>query len=134
MFFKFTNKFKREFLRCAPPSSHVCDFYRLWVLFEKCFRLIFFWSGSKAEIDKTRDYGWNCCKLKKEEGIHILICSDITLSWCCKLEWQLNNKAFSVFQNNEILPFCMNFVVVDFKQSCSENRDSVIKKSREKML
>ena len=26
LFFKFTNKCKKEILRCAPPSSHVCDF------------------------------------------------------------------------------------------------------------
>ena len=26
LFFKFINKCKKEILRCAPPSSHVCDF------------------------------------------------------------------------------------------------------------
>ena len=26
MFFKFINKYQKEILRCAPPSSHVCDF------------------------------------------------------------------------------------------------------------
>ena len=26
MFFKFINKCQKEILRCAPPSSHVCDF------------------------------------------------------------------------------------------------------------
>ena len=27
MFFKFINKCQTEILRCAPPSSHVCDFF-----------------------------------------------------------------------------------------------------------
>ena len=26
LFFKFINKCQKEILRCAPPSSHVCDF------------------------------------------------------------------------------------------------------------
>ena len=26
MFFKFINKYQKEILRCAPPSSHLCDF------------------------------------------------------------------------------------------------------------
>ena len=27
LFFKFINKWQNEILRCAPPSSHVCDFF-----------------------------------------------------------------------------------------------------------
>ena len=27
LFFKFINKCQKEILVCAPPSSHVCDFY-----------------------------------------------------------------------------------------------------------
>ena len=26
LFFKFINKYQKQILRCAPPSSHVCDF------------------------------------------------------------------------------------------------------------
>ena len=29
MFFKFINKCQKEILSCAPPSSHVCDFWLL---------------------------------------------------------------------------------------------------------
>ena len=39
LFFKFINKWQKEILRCAPPSSHACDFLlmnqlqmELWVL------------------------------------------------------------------------------------------------------
>ena len=28
LFFKFINKCQKEILRCAPPSSHVYDFYK----------------------------------------------------------------------------------------------------------
>ena len=28
LFFKFINKCQKEILRCTPPSSHVCDFYK----------------------------------------------------------------------------------------------------------
>ena len=27
LFFKFINKWQKEILRCAQPSSHVCDFF-----------------------------------------------------------------------------------------------------------
>ena len=79
---------------------------------EKCFHFIFFWPGSKAEIHKTRDYGWNCCKLKKEEGIYILISSDITLSWCRKSEWQLNQTRkiktkFFIKNYYDLIFFCI---------------------------
>ena len=30
-FFKFINKCKKEILRCASPSSHVCDFLKVGV-------------------------------------------------------------------------------------------------------
>ena len=29
LFFKFINKCQIEILRCAPPSSHVCDFFNI---------------------------------------------------------------------------------------------------------
>ena len=29
LFFKFINKCQKEILRCAPPSSHLCDFFRV---------------------------------------------------------------------------------------------------------
>ena len=32
-FSKFINKCQKEILRCAPPSSHVCDFFvKLWLI------------------------------------------------------------------------------------------------------
>ena len=31
LFFKFINKCQTQTLRCAPPSSHVCEFYTLWI-------------------------------------------------------------------------------------------------------
>ena len=27
LFFKFISKYQKDILRCAPPSSHVCDFF-----------------------------------------------------------------------------------------------------------
>ena len=38
LFFKFINKFQNEILRCAPSSSHVCDF----LLLAKCFITVCF--------------------------------------------------------------------------------------------
>ena len=35
-FSKFINKCQKEILRCAPPSSHVCDFFvKLWLIWSQ---------------------------------------------------------------------------------------------------
>ena len=39
-FFKFINKYQKEILRCAPPSSHVCDFFVFYMKF--VFTLVIF--------------------------------------------------------------------------------------------
>ena len=40
-FFEFISKYQKDILRCAPPSSHVCDFFVNIRLF------IYIWSGRK---------------------------------------------------------------------------------------
>ena len=34
LFFKFINKCQKEIMRCAPPSSHVCDFFNNYLFFK----------------------------------------------------------------------------------------------------
>ena len=51
MFFKFINKSQREILRCAPPSSHVCDFFQYGLLIyvmckSECIHWLKLWTCS----------------------------------------------------------------------------------------
>ena len=39
LFFKFINKCQKEILRCAPPSSHVCDFLVYYLIHMNIYTL-----------------------------------------------------------------------------------------------
>ena len=47
LFFKFSNKCQKEILRCAPSSSHVCDFCYT-VAFDAQLMIFFIWRKDNA--------------------------------------------------------------------------------------
>ena len=47
LFFKFISKCQKEILRCAPPSSHMCDFFELsWTFLSVWIFCEFWWVWS----------------------------------------------------------------------------------------
>ena len=61
MFFKFINKCHKEILRCAPSSSHVCDFYFRYVCLNDLSFCVIKNNGNNIRCTTEGEKSNKCC-------------------------------------------------------------------------
>ena len=110
LFFKVIDKCQKEILRCAPPSSHVCNFQRFQFIsqFGLKFRYVF---QLRSEIQFYKAINMKCLKIKAFSPDTEVIIKEQVIEMLDKLI-MLNHGQIMLSKSENLITLCIRLLSI----------------------